>query len=392
MEATIEKIIYTGKSLAHIDGKVILTDEGLPGEIVTIEPVREKKNYTEARTTGIIKKAAERTAPRCSHYKSCSPYQYIDYAYQLKIKEAQLRETLTHELKSDFCSILVKPSPHIWGYRNKVRLKILWKDGKPRLAYHIPQTTNEFAEIDECFLASPEMNSLLNETLKVLTEKKQLSVDEIEIKESFSEKKFLTILHSSSKKEPLISGDTFIEEKVAGKLFQFGPRSFFQINVEMTEELIKDIKDFLALTGKETIADLYCGVGTFGIALSENAGKVIGVESEKENITFLKKNISLNSIGNFEIKEGYCEKLIGSILKQKPDVIILDPPRKGLDEITRENIMKHGARFIVYVSCSPSTLARDLKTLLKKYRIRRTTFYDFFPHTTHIEACVILEK
>lgn len=392
MEATIEKIIYTGKSLARINGKVILTDEGLPGEIVRVEPVKEKKNYTEAKTIGIIKKSAERIIPRCSHYKSCSPYQYINYAYQIKIKTAQLKETLEHELKADFGDIIVKPSPNIWGYRNKARLKVLWKNGSPYPAYRRPETTNEFAEIDECFLMPPEMNRCLNQTLKLLAEKNASFVDEIEIKESFLEKNFLVMLHSGSSKEPLISGKDFISEKAAGKTFRFGAHSFFQVNIEMLEELIKDIRLSLPLTGQETMADMYCGVGTFGIALSGNAGKIIGVESEKENISFLKQNILANDIKNFEIREGYCENLIGSILKQKPDVIILDPPRKGINEVTREAIMKHGAPYVAYVSCNPATLARDLKALLQRYHIKSATFYDFFPHTTHIETCVILEK
>ncbi|MDD5680904.1 MAG: class I SAM-dependent RNA methyltransferase [Candidatus Omnitrophica bacterium] len=391
MQVTIEKIVYTGKSLAHINGKVVLTDEGLPGEIVEVEPVQEKKNYIEAKTTGIIKISDKRVTPRCSHYKSCSPYQYIDYAYQLEIKEAQLREILVHDLKTDFKDIIVRPSSGIWGYRNKIRLKVLWKSGVPHLAYHVPQTTNEFTEIDECFLASPEMNHLFAATLKTLVEKKALFVDEIEIKESFSEKSFLTILHSASHKKPLIIGKDFIEEKVSGKLFQFGAQSFFQVNVSMLEELVKDIKASVPLTGKETIADLYCGVGTLGILLSENAGKVIGVESERENISFLKKNLLINNVGNFDVREGYCEKLIQDILKQKVDLILVDPPRKGLDEAVCKNIIKHNVRFIAYVSCNPSTLTRDLKILLKKYRLSRIWLYDFFPHTTHIEVCVLLE-
>ncbi len=391
MDITIEKIIYTGKSLARVNGKVILTDEGLPGEIVRIKPIKDKKTYIEAKTLEIIKKSAERTTPQCSHYKTCSPYQYIDYACQLKIKEAQLKETLARELKTDFGDITVKPSPSIWGYRNKIRLKVLWKDKRPALAYHFPRTTDEFVRINECFLVSSEMNHFFADTLRFLAENKSHSVNEIEIKESFSKKDFLLILHSAPSKKPLVIGKDFIEEKVAGRTFQFGAQSFFQINVGALEHLIKDIKDSVALTGRETIADFYCGVGTFGITLAENAGRVIGVESEKANISFLKTNISINNIENFEIHEGYCERLISGIVKEKINLIIIDPPRKGVDDITLRRVMESGARSIVYVSCNPSTLARDIKTLLEKYRLKSVTLYDFFPHTTHIESCVVLE-
>lgn len=423
MEAVIEKIIYTGKSLARVNGKVIFTDEGLPGETVTIELLRDRKSYAEAKTLEVLRKSDKRIPPRCAHYKSCSPYQYIDYAYQLAIKEAQLKEALARELRADFGDIAVKPSPRIWGYRNKIRLKVLWKNGSPRLAYRLPDTTDEFAEVDGCFLAPPEMNRLFSSALECMAEKKTDFVDELEIKESFAEKNFLLIFYAASPdlsklsgvvsklitdfnvsgavcllrdkkllKETVIFGKNFIEEKIAGKVFRFGAQSFFQVNVEMAEELIKDIKGCLSLTGRETIADLYCGVGTLGIALAENAGKVIGVESQKECIDFLKHNLTANAAGNFEVREGPCEKLAGSILRQKIDAVILDPPRKGIDEATRKNMVKRGPRLAAYVSCNPSTLARDLKILLEKYRLKSVTLYDFFPHTTHIESCAILEK
>ena len=385
MEITIKKIIYPGKSLGTSGAKTILTDRGLPGEIVEIAPAEEKKSYIEAITVKIISPSPHRIAPKCSHYKACSPYHDIYYKTQLDIKESQLKEI--------FPDIPIKtiPSPEIWEYRNKIKLNVIWKDKKAHLAYHIPESRNKFIQIDSCFLVSENVNKFLALFINTVNKENLTSIKEIEVRESYTTKKLMFTAYLPVKIEN-IQASRYIEEIVSGKTFRIGPGSFFQINVPMLEIALKEMQKFIAPDKKEIIADLYCGVGTFGIALSDLAREIIGIESEPVNISFLKSNIKLNKIENFKIYEGRCEKLFSMLINKGIDVLILDPPRKGLDNTLCQNITLSSIKKIIYLSCNPVTLSRDLKILSRSYPLKNLYLLDFFPHTPHIETLAMLEK
>ena len=385
MEITIEKIIYPGKSLGVNGAKTILTDEGIPGEIVEITPLLEKKNYIEAKTIKIIKPSPYRIAPKCCHYKTCSPYQYIDYKTQLSIKESQLKEMFRD------MPISVIPSPEIWGYRNKIKLNIIWKNKRALLAYHAPESRHEFIQIDSCNLVSANINKFLGSLIRAVTQENLTSIKEIEARESYAAKKLMFTTKPFTKIEK-IQNNPYIEETAAGKTFRIGPESFFQVNVPILEIALKEMQKSISPGKKETIADLYCGVGTFGIALSDFAREIIGIESEPANISFLKTNLKLNNIENFHLYEGDCEKLFPVLMNKGIDILILDPPRKGLDNMLCQNIALSSIKKILYLSCNPSTLSRDLKILSRSYAVKTLKLLDFFPHTPHIETLAILEK
>jgi len=366
MELAIEKIVYPGKSLGHIKEKVVFCNEGLPKEIVDIKILNEKKNFIEAQTVSILEKSPFRIEPKCDHYKACSCYQYIDYRAQIEIKEKQIKEMLKRGLGIELNKTLVMPSPVIWGYRNNARMQIVWENKTPHLAYHKPGSSDEFVKVKKCFLLSENVNNELKKRLDDLKDKKLYDTNEITVRENSC-------------------------ENIGNKKLFFGQGSFFQVNIAMLKELVDDLKINLELSGKETLADIYCGVGTFGIILSDSVKKVLAVESSVNNISFLKQNIAENNKGNFSVYEGAGEYLIDSILSQNPDVIILDPPRKGLDaKITKALNEKHSG-LIIYISCDPATLARDLKILLGRYKIGFIKCYDFFPHTPHIETMCVLK-
>lgn len=422
MQIRIQKIVYPGRSLSTQEGKVIFTDEGLPDEIVEVEIFKEKKNYAEARTLKVIESSGHRAVPRCDHYRICSPYQYIDYPFQLEIKAGQVKEIFSHDLKIDISEFGVTPSEKEWGYRNKIHLHILWDKDKPRFAYHETESFDAFVGIEKCFLVSDEVNFLLASFIKAVEIQKLHSVAEVMIRESSYSKEILIVLYVSSVKqssiiqkiigelksefpvrgavcivrkgrlvdEIVIAGDGEIEERLDGKIFRLGAESFFQINTGVLKKLIKDMIEELNLTGRETLADFYSGVGTFGIALAPKAKEVIGVESSAENTGFLRKNIELNSIGNFEVCEGDVEKWLSKTLSGRVDVLIVDPPRKGIGESMSAKLTDAAVPLIFYISCNPSTLTRDLKILLGKYKLRRLRAYDFFPQTPHIETCAVL--
>lgn len=423
MRVTIEKIVYPGKSLAYFKGKTVFTDQGLPGEILEAEPVREKKTIIHARTTKIISPSPYRTTPRCSHYKICSPYQYIDYPVQLKIKKEQVSEFLNRSFKHGTVGIDIRPSPLIWGYRNKAHFHLIRNGRKACPGYHLPGEREKFSAISNCSLLSPEINKFLSYFIEFVSVKNFPWIEEIIIRQSFHSKKLLLALKTQTRpdskilekaaaalsgKFPLngiicrtqtgfnsrdvVAGEDYLEEKIDGTKYFFGAFSFFQINPAILPLLIKDIKEYLDnMPLKGTLADFFCGVGTFGLALSENFKEVTAIECSPENIKFLKKSILSNPAGNFSIYEGTAEKQAARVLRKRPDVIILDPPRNGLKKTFCEYLLKNPCGTIIYISCNPATLFRDIKILRKKYHIEKIRLYDFFPQTPHVETCVILK-
>ena len=384
MEITIQKIIYPGKSLGLLENKIILTDEGIPGETVKVTALKERKNYIEAETAKIITPSPQRAAPRCSHYRSCSPYQYIDYKAQLAIKESQLKEIFPDT------SINVFPSPEIWGYRNKIKLNIIWENRKAGLAYHVPESGDRFVQIDSCDLVSENVNRLLASFIETVNKENLDFIKTVEVRESYSTKEMMFTVHPAYKFEK-IPGRPYIEENISGKTFRIGPDSFFQINVPMLQVVLKEMQKSIGPDRKEKISDLYCGIGTFGICLSEYAKEVIGIESAHGNISFLKSNMKLNEIQNFKLYEGSCERIFPSLMTSNIDTLILDPPRRGMDNMLCQNIILSSIKKILYLSCNPTTLSRDLKIMSASYAIKNLCLFDFFPQTPHIETLAILE-
>ena len=384
MEIKIQKIIYPGKSLGLSDTKTILTDEGIPGETVEIMPLEEKKSHIEAKTVKITTPSISRITPRCSHYHACGPYQYIDYKTQLSLKESQLKEIFPNT------PVTVIPSLEIWGYRNKIKLSVIWKDKKASLAYHVPESRDKFIRIDSCNLVSENVNKFLASFIETVNKENLHFIKEIEARESYSTKKIIFTTQPLIKIEKF-QNSLYIEEKVSGKTFRIGPESFFQVNVPMLQLAIEEMKKSITLDKKEILADFYCGIGTFGIALSRFAEKVIGIESEPANISFLKSNLKLNKIENFKLYEGSCEKLFPALLNSGITTLILDPPRKGLENMLCQNILLSSIKNILYLSCNPSTLSRDLKILGRSYATKALHLFDFFPQTPHIETLAILE-
>lgn len=421
MKVEIQKIVYPGKSFASQNGKIIFTNEGLPGEIAEISPIRERKNYIEAQTLSISNESGKRVKPLCSHYKTCSSYQYIDYAYQLELKKLQIEEIFKHTVKKELTGFEIKPSGKIWEYRNKLRLSLLWKNNNAVLAYHAPETHDEFVPIDECYLASKNMNNLFSSLLKIINTNRFTFIEEIEIKEN-SNGSLLAVIYGKTpdcggitrtfpdeitgkfdlsgiiyigeknRREKIIYGKNYLEEKISGKVFRIGAQSFFQINISTLELLIKDMDEMIKTRNFKIAADLYCGIGTFGIIFADKAQKMLGVELLEENTSFLKENIALNKINNYSFKKGPSERLISEIFTEKIKTLIVDPPRKGIGENVCKELLKAGPEHIFYVSCDPITLARDLKMLLQKYDLAKVYGYDFFPHTPHIEILTILDK
>lgn len=422
MVITIEKIVYPGRRLGFAEGTTVFTDEGLPGERVEVEPVRKKKNHVEAETTRILTESPERVRPRCAHYLACSAYQSMAYDAQIAAKTEQLGDILAGLWDFEKKGLDFVASPKTWHYRNRVRLRLLWRDGRAQWAYHRPGSERDFIAIDRCHLVSEPITRMLDALLGIINEKNLRTLLEVEARESRSSSDLLLSLYKTDDPglnpvDPVITGldprfslagivsvlksksgfterlewgRNYIEEKIGSSMYMVGARSFFQVNVEMLERVIEDMKALAFGERGGRLADLYCGLGTFGIALAHEAGEVYGVESEPDNIFFLKKNIERNRLTHFQICEGKSEEWAPSILAKKMDTVVCDPPRKGLGPEIVQSLLQHRPRKIIYLSCNPATLARDLKALRPEYEIEALQAYDFFPHTPHIETLAVL--
>ncbi|MGZ5497782.1 MAG: 23S rRNA (uracil(1939)-C(5))-methyltransferase RlmD [Candidatus Aminicenantales bacterium] len=420
----IEKIVYPGRRLGLIEGKVVFTDRGLPGETVEVEVFKDRRTYSEARTLRIVEPSPARVAPRCAHYLACSPYQDMDYGLEIEVKRTQVAEILTRELKRPIKDFALTPSPLVWGYRNKIGLRVLRDDGQARFVYHEPGEQASFVAVDRCHLVPDRVNDLLAGLLRTINDVPLLTVDGVEIRTSASSGESLLLCSLASEAETAATaaalkglkrefglagavasifdgkhyrdeklfGRDFIEEKTGGLVFRIGARSFFQTNVGILESVFEDVAAAAGATSEAVIADLYCGLGTFGLFLAKRSREVFGVEPDADNVAFLKKNLELNGIGNFAVCEGTAEEWLPEILEREPAVVILDPPRRGVDPSIVHDLVDDPVPRVIYLSCNPTTLARDLKGFLEGYDLVDVRVYDFFPHTPHIETLAVLEQ
>jgi len=425
MRILIDKIVYPGRRMGLLEGKVVFTDQGLPGETVEVEAIKDKKSYIEARTIAVVTPSAQRVEPRCAHYLACSPYQDMTDGMELEVKRGQVVEIMSRELRRPFEGLCVTPSPESWGYRNRIRLRVLREeDGRVKFVYHEPGERTSFVAVDRCYLVPERVNDLVARLREILDAGPFPSVEAVEIRTSRTQGDSLVVceLGSAAKKDELgealaairreaglagavvsvdggkkrrderLFGRDFLEETVRGLTFRIGARSFFQANVGLLKTVFEDLAAAAAPHAGETVADLYCGLGTFGILLAREAREVFGVEPDPANIAFLKKNLALNGIGNFAVCEGTTEEWLAEVLERRPGVVILDPPRKGLDPAVVAGLAEDPVPLLLYLSCNPATLARDLKGLLESYRLEHLRVYDFFPHTPHIETLAVLNR
>lgn len=424
MKITIEKIIYPGKSLARENGKIIFSDQGLPGEELDVKITKEKKDYLEVEANKILIPSLHRIKPKCTHHNICSVYQYIEYPQQIEIKQQQLTEIFARTLKDKtplFIPIYACENP--WHYRNKIHLHIKRENNSSHYAYHQVKSHDQFIRIDNCLLASEQINQLLDNTLNLINQNEICHLEEIIVREnrgkdqlllsvigySDSKKLFkslkklcilkdtfpicgITYINGKSRSENIVFGKNRIEDIIDSKKFSYGADSFFQINQKMLDLLITDLKKSIPMDKQKSLVDLYCGVGLFAIILSDQVKNVIAVDSSNTNNYFLKMNIRDNRISNIKTIQCDCEKWISYLGQHKTDILIVDPPRRGLTDIIINQLIKTPPEFIAYISCDPVTLTRDLKKLLDIYNIIHVSAYDFFPQTGHIETLTVLKK
>lgn len=394
----IEKLDDYGRGICFINDKITFIKNALPNEVVNINITKENKKYNEGIVTKYLEYSQKRLTPSCPYFNSCGGCKLMNMSYEgtLLFKKEKL-QNIFHKFTNIDLDIEIIPSKNILHYRNKITLKVV--NGK--YGYY-EENTHKLINIKECLLAEPAISSFFkdlnylnikngeliirsnynNELLIHIISKEDINPDINYLKEQH---KIVGIIHN---KKTIYGEDSFIEI-INKKLFKVSYDSFFQINRDICSELFNITKEYIS--NEDNVLDLYCGVGTLGLNIADKCNKLYGIE--------IVKNAILNAITNAKInKKDNAFYLLGDVpkclpkIKDEIDLVIVDPPRAGLDNITKQYLQDILPNKIIYISCDPITLARDLKELLNNYEIKLIKGLDMFPYTYHCETICVLER
>jgi 23S rRNA (uracil1939-C5)-methyltransferase len=385
LQVELEDIAFHGASIGRHEGQVIFADYGIPGEVDEILIEKVKRSMLLARVTGVVEPSPDRVEPPCPYFGTCGgcQWQHIAYERQLELKQRVVSEQLRRIGKFDDPPVTpTVPSPNPYGYRNNARFTTN-QDGE--LGYiSRPGSGRQFMRIDKCLIMHPKINDALA-TMQGRAQVKHQVV--IRYGENTDQ---LMIQQDLTEQVPeLISGQTEYEEELGGVRFRVSASSFFQTNTQQAEKLAELAIERMQLSGNEVVVDAYAGVGTFAALVSPHAKRVFAIEEAPSALENARYN--LRDLHNIEYYQGKVE-LVLPTLDVDPDVILLDPPRSGMDRRATNGVLKHRPRRLIYVSCDPATLARDLQILVEGgYRLLDVTPIDMFPQTYHIECIATLE-
>lgn len=404
IDIQLEKLTYGGDAMGRLeDGRAVFVPFGLPGERVRVRLTEEKRNFARGEIVEVLDASPQRITPRCKHFGVCGGchYQHLPYQEQLDAKAEILRDQLRRIGKIENPPVQnMVPSSSPWNYRNHVQFH-LTEEGK--LGYVRAQVPAVFA-IEECHLPEDFLNGIWPQfEFEPGTKIERVSLragrdyDSMLVLESnspeFPELEIeagISVTHVFEDNTVVVAGNDHILISVLGRDFRVSAASFFQVNTAMTEKMVNHLIANLPITQFSVVLDVYCGAGLFSAFLAPKCERVIGIESSAsacEDFSF-----NLDEFDNVELYEGLAEDVI-SHLEVKPDVVLVDPPRTGLEKQVVDGILKMNPQWIAYVSCDPSTLGRDAARLIRGgYRLQDVTPFDLFPQTFHIESISVFER
>lgn len=434
---------FEGEGIAKIEGFTIFIEGAIKGEKCRILIVKVTSSHAFGKLVEILEKSKYRVEPDCATYKRCGGcnLRHIDYEETLNIKQNTVQnlvnKTLNNKIKVEMTVGMGNP----YNYRNKAQYPVGFdKSGEPVMGVYAKRT-HEIIPMRNCMIQNPVSEKIANVVLGffiknnipiynekngegllrhivikvgiktheimciLVLNKKELKKEKELIKVLIREfPEIKTIVKNYNMKNTnvilgneneVIYGDGYIYDELGDYTFKISPLSFYQINPIQTEALYNIAIEMADLKKTDTLFDLYCGIGTIGIFASPYVNRVYGIEIVKQAIEDAKENANINNIRNIEFFAGDVEKVFENVLKEhnvKPDVIFVDPPRKGLDKHTIENILNIKPEKIVYISCNPASLVRDLKLLEESYEIKKFQPVDMFPFTSNIECVSVLCK
>ncbi len=442
----IEKTSYDGRGIGFVDGKICFVSNTLEGETVQAKIYTVHKSYITAGATKIVTPSPLRQYDYCKSSHACGgcPLSHINYAHQLKIKREHVVDTLKRigginnadELVTDTLG-MVTPE----YYRNKMVFPVGTKDNRAVGGFYAARS-HDVIPLDTCRVGEPCATQVLSIVLDFMNEENIPAYSEknhtgtirrVFVRTGYNSRDLMVVISSNkekiknlqklidrlcgtnfgtynlksiilnvnTQKNNLVLGDKnitlwgvdTISDSISGLKFSISPHSFFQVNPMQTAVLYKKAIDFAQINNTQTVLDIYCGIGTISLCAAKSAKKVIGVEIVDAAISDAKENAKRNGINNTEFFCGAAEDVVPKLIKkgEKPDVVIIDPPRKGSDEKTLSAIISAKPNRIVYVSCNPATLARDVKFLNQNgYELQTATPVDMFPNSEHVESVAML--
>ncbi|MCI7814638.1 MAG: 23S rRNA (uracil(1939)-C(5))-methyltransferase RlmD [Robinsoniella sp.] len=440
----IEDMSAEGSGIGKVDGYTLFVKDAVIGDVVEAKIMKMKKNYGFARLMQIREASPDRVDPRCPIARQCGGCQIQAMAYeaQLKFKERLIENHLRRI--GGFEEIPMEPIVGMeepYRYRNKAQFPIGQDREGNLIAGFYAGRTHSIISVDDCLLGVEENKEILQEVLDFMKEEGISAYDEntgkglvrhVLIRYGFFTQEIMVCVVINGKKLPraqklveqlrkirgmtsitvnineertnvilgecveLLWGQRYITDTIGGISYQISPLSFYQVNPRQTEKLYRLALEYAGLTGKETVWDLYCGIGTISLFLAQKAKQVYGVEIVPDAVKDAKNNAKRNGIENAEFYVGKAEEVLPEKYEKegvKADVIVVDPPRKGCDERLLDTIVKMQPEKVVYVSCDSATLARDLKWLCERgYEVKRVRGVDQFGQTVHVETVALLSK
>ena len=395
-KVNVERLDDFGRGIGYIDGKIVFIDDALPGEIVNCEIIKDSKKYMEAKLTSIESKSTKRINPKCKYYKLCGGcnLQTLKYEDTTEYKKNKIKNIFSKN-KIDIDDIKFIENKNDFNYRNKIELKI----ENNKIGFY-ESKSHDLVEIDECLITKECINKVINDLKKCNLNNANVIIrsnyndeilliidtkDKFEYKELTNNNKIVGIILNNK----TIYGENYFVQVINDLYFKVSYDAFFQVNEYICSKLFDIISD--NIDNNSIVLDLYCGVGTLSLVASKKASRVYGIEIVENAILDAIKNAEINKKDNLYFMCGDASKLIDKI-NDDIDTLIVDPPRSGLSKKIIDTILNNKFKKIIYVSCDPQTLIRDLKLLNNDYKIKKVLALDMFSYTYHVETVCILER
>lgn len=444
IELSFEDITHDGNGVGKINGYPIFVSNTLPGETAKVKVILVKKNFAVGRRLELIITSPDRVEPPCNVFYKCGgcQLQHMSYEMQLKTKQNQVRNSLRKIAHIN--DVEVEPTLGMedpWRYRNKVQIPVGEKDGNLITGFYRPRSHDIIEDMERCIVTSEVNDDLVDivrevandldipaydeeshrgvlrhimvrsgentgQTMVVIVTRTNKIPNQNEFIQRILDKQpnITSIMHNVNpdrtnvilgKKTNCLWGEEYIYDTIGDVKFAISALSFYQINPKQTKVLYDKALEYADLSGGETVIDAYCGIGSISLFLAQKAKKVYGVEIVPQAIQDAKKNAKLNGMNNTEFVVGQAEKVMPAWTADglKPDVIVVDPPRKGCDQALLDAMVDMNPKRIVYVSCNPATFSRDLVTLTEGgYKLKKVQPVDMFPQTSHVELVALMSR
>lgn len=394
MEITIEKLDHMGSGIGYIDGKCIFVPKAIPGDIVDIKILKEKKNYATGEVIKYIKRSSDFVSYDCPFYEKCGGCHLggLSYEQTLSYKKDRIQNILSRAgINND---VFMVPNDSPFNYRNKIELKMV----NDHLGFYEARS-HDVIELDTCKITKEAINKFIPELNNMGLHNADITVrcnfndeiliaiktkDDVTIKDDYSLYKVAGIVLNGD----TVYGDNKFLEKVNDLFFEVSYDAFFQVNTFINEKLFNIIKENAS---GDTVLDLYSGVGTLSLMASRSAKKVYAIEIVPNAVMNAIKNAKINNINNVHFILGDASEKI-KMIEDNIDTIIVDPPRSGLDEFTINKIKELKPNKLIYISCETQKLSEDLKSLQDTFNVNKIYGLDMFSYTYHVETVCILER